>query len=472
MNTDATYVVVLDVGSSRLLGCLACRQEDKWRILASERRDIDTEIRRGVIQKIAEVGNLIREVVDALAGNEVCPCRIDEVYVGLNAYTMQSLFTQSQLELDAQRVVDDQALEELWAEALGAALPEDKDVIAHFVQNYVVDGFNTNNPVGERPRKLAGQYKMVVCRSQITRNLEDAFTVAGVNYRQKLGILASAEAVLTPEDKDKGVVALDFGAETIGICIWQGSVVRHLSVLPFGGSNITRDLTQTGMSMAEAEALKCKDGTALHYTELMLRANKNNGKRLDFEPGEKQFNEIIVARIEEMVENIWAQIRYSVGTPSLLGAGIVITGGASRLNDLDVLLQHKTGLSVRRGDMLSKVTDTSSNFVTPEYAQCVGLLLLSDGPSAEPVEAPEPEEKVQTDLFGEKVEEEERKGWGRRKSREEKPRKSREVEKPREPEPDRESEPAEEGRNKSKTKRFGGIGDLFGKITDVMDDSM
>ncbi|MBP5171474.1 MAG: hypothetical protein ILP04_05390, partial [Bacteroidales bacterium] len=115
--------------------------------------------------------------------------------------------------------------------------------------------------------------------------------------------------------------------------------------------------------------------------------------------------------------------------------------------------------------------DTSSNFVTPEYAQCVGLLLLSDGPSAEPVEAPEPEEKVQTNLFGEK-EEEERKGWGRRKPREEKPRKPREVEKPREPEPDRESEPAEEGRNKSKTKRFGGIGDLFGKITDVMDDSM
>ncbi|MBQ7162331.1 MAG: cell division protein FtsA [Bacteroidales bacterium] len=468
MNTDSTYVVVLDVGSSRLLGCLACRQEDKWRILASERREIDTEIRRGVIQKIAEVGGLIREVVDALAVNEVCPCRIDEVYVGLNAYTMQSLFTQSQLELDAEQVVDDKTLEQLWAEALGAALRDDKDNIAHFVQNYVVDGFNTNNPIGERPRKLAGQYKMVVCRSQITRNLEDAFTIAGVNYRQKLGILASAEAVLTPEDKDKGVVALDFGAETIGICIWQGSVVRHLSVLPFGGSNITRDLTQLGMSMAEAETLKCKDGTALHYTELMLRANKNNGKRLDFEPGEKQINEIIVARIEEMVENIWAQIRYSVGTPSLLSSGIVITGGASRLNDLEVLLQHKTGLPVRKGRLESNLVDTDVNYISEEYAQCVGLLLLSDGPSAYPLPKAEPEEKVQTDLFGEKVEEEGR-GWGRRKSREEKPKKQRE-EKPREPKPEKPSEPSEEG--KTKSKRFGGFGDLFGKITDVMDDSM
>ena len=289
-----------------------------------------------------------------------------------------------------------------------------------------------------------------------------------MNYRQKLGILASAEAVLTPEDKDKGVVALDFGAETIGICIWQGSVVRHLSVLPFGGSNITRDLTQLGMSMAEAETLKCKDGTALHYTELMLRANKNNGKRLDFEPGEKQINEIIVARIEEMVENIWAQIRYSVGTPSLLSSGIVITGGASRLNDLEVLLQHKTGLPVRKGRLESNLVDTDVNYISEEYAQCVGLLLLSDGPSAYPLPKAEPEEKVQTDLFGEKVEEEGR-GWGRRKSREEKPKKQRE-EKPREPKPEKPSEPSEEG--KTKSKRFGGFGDLFGKITDVMDDSM
>lgn len=465
MNTDATYVVVLDVGSSRLLGCLACRKEDKWCILASERREIDTEIRRGVIQKIAEVGALIREVVDALAGNSVCPCRIDEVYVGLNAYTMQSLLTQSQLELDEQRVVDEPALEELWTEALGLALPEGKDVIAHFVQNYVVDGFNTVHPLGERPRKLSGHYKMVVCRSQITRNLEDAFALAGVKYRQKLGILASAEAVLTPEDKDKGVVVLDFGAETTGICIWQSGVVRHLSVLPFGGQNITRDLTQLGMSMAEAETLKCNEGTALHYTELMLRAGKTDGKRLNFEPGEKQINEIIVARIEELVENIWAQIRYAVGTPSLLGAGIVITGGASRLSDLDVLLQHKTGLPVRKGRLENNLVDTDVNYISVEYAQCVGLMMLSDGPSAEPVQPiSEPKAEEQTDLFGEKELQPNTKTsrWGSHRGRDKRPA---------EPKPSPKAKTAEPAETEKKGRGLLGLGDIFSKLNDAMDDS-
>lgn len=387
MNNKDTYVAVIDLGSSRILGCLGRILPDgKLRIVASKRILVDTEIRRGVIQNVQEVAEQIQSVLEDFQQHPQYPCQIEKVYVGINAYTIYSVSASSVIHLNESEVINDVLLDTMWEDACEKNKPENKDILYHFVQKYSVDGFQSMDPRGERPFEVEASYKMIVGKPLILKNVEDAFMESGAGdaFRHILGILASSEAVLTPEDKGKGVVVIDFGSDTTAICIYKDNVVRHVAVLPFGGSNITNDLKQLNLEQDEAERLKKQKGMAQYYTEWMAENN------IDKEPSEedKLFNEIVVARIEEIVENIWAQIQYAGVSTAMLPSGIVITGGASRLNGLKKLLMHKTDLPVRDGDVsLHLSEDTAEEFRTPEYAQSIGLMLLGkDGVTVTPVE--------------------------------------------------------------------------------------
>ncbi|MBO5663552.1 MAG: pilus assembly protein PilM [Bacteroidales bacterium] len=369
MTQENNYALVFDIGSSCIKLCLGEKMDDALRILSVIKRPIGSEIRRGMVQKSQEVSLLLEDMLNELKASVDFDFEIDNIYVGINAYGMRSLPLQASFELNYERVVDDAVLDELFDEAMSNFNDQDDFDSRHtFVQEYVVDGFRTMNPAGEKPRKIDAYYKVVMGKNQIFRNLEAALDETSLQgkYHLELGVIASAVAVLSKEDKEKGVVVVDFGAETTGICVIKDDVVRHVAILPFGGQNITRDLTQiAGLSLQEAEALKIEKGNALHYTELMMRAKKENGRQLEFNGPDKEVNEIVVARIEEIVDNIWAQIRYAWSTPSTLANGIVITGGASRLKNLVNLLHQKTNLQVRQSS------------IEPEMAQVYGLMELA-----------------------------------------------------------------------------------------------
>lgn len=397
MTQGNAYAVVFDIGSSCIRLCLGEKNDQGLKILSQITRPIATEIRRGMVQKTQEVSQLLEEMLDELKQSLPFSFELNKVYVGLNAFGMRSIPVQASFELNYERVVDDAVLDELFDEAMSNFHDqEDYDSRHTFVQEYVVDGFRTMSPAGEKPRKIDAYYKVVMGRNQIFRNLEAAFDQTSLQgkYALELGVIASAAAVLTKEDKEKGVVVVDFGAETTGICVIKDDVVRHVAILPFGGQNISRDLTQiAGLSLQEAEALKLEKGNALHYTELMMRAKKENGRQLEFNASEKEVNEIVVARIEEIVDNIWAQIRYAWTTPSTLANGIVITGGASRLKNLVNLLHQKTNLQVRQ------------SVVEPEMAQALGLMNLAKENCIDIKEINQTESFVETDLFEEPVQE-------------------------------------------------------------------
>lgn len=386
MNPTQSYVAVVDPGSSCIKACLGYKDEqEKIHIVACEQQAVDTEIRRGVIQNVDDVACRIKDLLQRLEQNQVAPCEINRVYVGLNAYTMQTLRGSAINNLNGDEAINETILDNLWEDA-EKSVPENKNVLYHYVQEYRVDGFMSMNPIGERPSSLEGHYKMVIAKPQIFFNMEDCMEKAGVkDLRHLSGILASAEAVLLPEEKNRGVVVIDFGAGTTSICVYKENVVRYVVVLPFGGKNITNDLRQLNLDFSEAEAMKMQYGTALHYTEKMAAERKkeeNDERRAYREPSdeEKKINEIIVARIEEIVENIWAQIQYSGVPASKFGSGIVITGAASQLKDLSELLFKKTQIPTRLGNTATHLSeDTPKKYDSPEYAQCIGLLMMGEG---------------------------------------------------------------------------------------------
>lgn len=376
MNGVSDYIVAIDLGSSGIVGGLGKKSSDgKINILSMEQIPVHAAVRRGVVHNIEEVSKNIQELVHLLSTNPECACKIEQVYVGLNGYTIRTVDVSSTTCLSGEELVNERNLDEL-SDDSQSQVPENLDVMDIFTQEFIVDGKIDANPVGSMPQRVEGHYKIVGGKSTILRNMEACFERLPLHLETILGPVASAEAVLRQEDKAKGAVSIDFGAETTSICIYKGNIVRYVSVLPFGGNHITKDLLQLNIDEEEAEAFKLQKGTAIHYAE----QNKQNvpdaetEKMNDFD---KEANDIIVARIEEIVENIWAQIRYSGIEPQKLTEGLVLTGGASQLRDLAALLHKKTNMPVRMGKTGQfMVPECSELYDKSEFAQCVGLLLL------------------------------------------------------------------------------------------------
>jgi len=370
------YVVAIDLGSSRIIGCLGKKEADgKIRILAMEQEPFRTEVRRGIVHNIEDVSKSIQDLVQLLSDNREHPCQVDQVYVGLNGYTIRTVDVSSTTYLSGEELVNERHLDELSDDAQ-SQLSENLDVMDVFTQEFLVDGKADINPVGSMPQRVEGHYKIVGGKSTILRNLDTCFERINLHHKTILGPVAAAEAILRPEDKSKGAVTIDFGAQTTSICIYKGNLVRYVSVLPFGGDSITKDIQQLNIDGEEAENLKLSKGTATHYTELKVEDQQENDleKMSSFD---KEANDIMVARSEEIVENIWAQIRYSGIEPQKLTEGLILTGGGSKMNGLAELLRKKTDMPVRMGNVGQYVLpENNERYSKPELAMIVGLLLL------------------------------------------------------------------------------------------------
>src|SRR6476469_8339671 len=196
--------------------------------------------------------------------------------------------------------------------------------------------------------------------------------------------LASSESVLSEEEKEAGVVLVDIGGGTTDVAIFHEGIIRHTAVIPFGGNSVTEDIREGCSVMRnQAELLKVKFGSAL------AEENKENeivcvpGLR-GREPKEisvKNLAFVIQARMEEIVEHVYYEIKSS-GYEKKLIAGIVITGGGAQLKHLSQLVEYVTGLDCRIGypnEHLAKNEVLAKNVYddlkSPMYATGIGLLI-------------------------------------------------------------------------------------------------
>jgi cell division protein FtsA len=384
MNGISDYVVGIDLGSSKMVGALGKREENGvLNVLTVEEIPTRSVIRHGIVHNIEEVASSIRDMIAILSRFHGKPIGINHVYVGVNGYSTRTKEVAVHSLFTGEELVQENDLYEL-LDQVRDQVPENFDILDIFTQEFLVDGKLDQNPIGSMPQKVEGFYKVVGGKDTISRNLEATFRSVGLNFRTVLGPVASAEAALHADEKTKGAVCIDFGAETTSLCIYKNNMVRFVSILPFGGQNISNDLLQLNLDESEAEEIKLTKGNALHYTELKKADEEAVWSKEDME-----INEIIVARVEEIVENIWAQIIGSgIDTQRLIG-GLVITGGASKLSGLTALLARKTQMSVRLASPDQNVLEESvAKYGKPEYTQCIGVLLKGEGGCCSLIEEP------------------------------------------------------------------------------------
>jgi cell division protein FtsA len=371
-------IVGLDIGTTKIAAIVGRRNEfGKVEILGMGRSE-SLGVMRGMVANIEKTVASIKEAVteaEAKSGVE-----IHEVHVGIAGQHIKSMQHRGMItRTSTHDEISQKDIDSIVDDMYKLAMPPGEEIIHVIPQEFIIDNEQgIKDPIGMSGIRLEANCHIITGLITAANNIQKCVSRAGLKTVELiLEPLASAEAVLTMEEKEAGVVLLDIGGGTSDIAIFQDGIIRHTAVIPFGGNVITDDIKE-GCSIIrnQAELLKVKFGSAL------ARQMKDNeivsipGLR-GREPKEisvKNLASIIQARMEEIIENVYYEIKSS-GFEKKLIAGIVITGGGSQLKHVPQLVEYITGMDTRLGLPNEHLSKGMDEVKSPMYATGVGLVI-------------------------------------------------------------------------------------------------
>jgi len=382
---NSPIVVGLDIGTTKICVTVGRRSEHgKIEVLGMGKAE-SAGVTRGVVSNIQKtVQAIILAVEEASAQSNV---DIKIVNVGIAGQHIKSLqhrgiLTRKELNVEIQRKDIDKLIEDMYK----LVMPPGEEIIHVLPQEFTVDNEpGIKDPIGMAGVRLEANFHIISGHVSAVKNILKCVGNAGLETQELiLEPLASSESVLSEEEKEAGVVLVDIGGGTTDLAIFHEGIIRHTAVIPFGGNSVTEDIREGCSVMRnQAELLKTRFGSAL------AEENKENeiicvpGLR-GREPKEisvKNLAYVIQARMEEIIEHVYYEIKSS-GYEKKLIAGIVITGGGAQLKHLPQLVEFVTGLDSRIGypnEHLAKNEILPKNVYdelkSPMYATGIGLLI-------------------------------------------------------------------------------------------------
>ncbi|MFP4065202.1 MAG: cell division protein FtsA [Bacteroidales bacterium] len=372
-------IVGLDIGSTKI-ACIVGRKNEygKVEILGMGRAD-SLGVNRGVVENIQHTVNSIEKAVTEASQNS--GVEIHLANVGIAGQHIRSLQHRGNImRNDIEEEIAKEDIDNLIENMYKLALPPGEEIIHVIPQEYIIDGQQgIREPIGMSGNCLEANFHIITGKVAAAKNIQKCVSKSGLNTSDIiLEPLASAEAVLNVQEKEAGVVLVDIGGGTTDMAIFQDEVIRHTAVIPLGGNAITEDIKE-GCSIIrnQAEALKKSFGSAL--------ASENKDEEIVSIPGLKgrepkeislkNLAHIIQARMEEIIEHVYYEIKTS-GYENKLIAGIVLTGGGSQLRHAAQLTEFITGMDTRIGypnEHLAKSPTGEAG--SPMHATGVGLVI-------------------------------------------------------------------------------------------------
>ncbi|NVJ64343.1 MAG: cell division protein FtsA [Flavobacteriaceae bacterium] len=381
MNQE-NYSVGLDIGTTKIVAIIGRKNEYGKIEVVGLGRSKSLGVHRGVVNNITQTIQSIQQAVSEAEAD--AGAKIEKVVVGIAGQHIRSLQHSDYItRANAEEVIDQDDLDKLNAQVYKLVMLPGEEIIHVLPQEYKVDGqAEIREPIGMYGGRLEANFHVVVGQVSSIKNIGRCVKSAGIDLANiTLEPVASADAVLSQEEKEAGVAMIDIGGGTTDLAIYKDGIIRHTAVIPFGGNVITEDIKE-GCSIIEkqAELLKIKFGSA------WPGENKDNeivsipGLR-GREPKEitlKNLSRIIHARVVEIVEQVYMEIKNygHEDQKKKLIAGIVLTGGGSQLKHLKQLVEYITGMDTRIGYPNEHLAGDSNEEVTsPLYATGVGLLM-------------------------------------------------------------------------------------------------
>lgn len=366
-------IVVLDIGASKIQ-CLVGESETTGDLkILGVGESVCRGIRRSAVIDMPKVVESIRAAVGE--AERAAGLRITGAYVGIAGSDVSAHTSRSAVAISgSSEPIDERDVQRALASAEQAAPPADAVILHRFVQSYAVDGEPVQNPLWLHGHKLEVQTLSATASNHACTTLQRAAEEAGVGIAGFfIESVAAASALLSTDEREMGVGVVDLGAGTTDLALFHGTL-RHMAEIPFGGQDVTRDLSLVlNISPREAEQLKCEHGAvcveADDERDETVTFNTTSGRSHTILS--QQVDEIIEARQQEIFEFVGEEIERS-GHGHLLAAGLILTGGGALLRNVERLGEETLGLPVRLGVATDVVS--AEPVQDPRFTTAIGLL--------------------------------------------------------------------------------------------------
>lgn len=363
----------LDLGTTKVCAIVAEQTEDGLDIIGVG--SVPSKgLKKGVVVNIESTVQAIRAAVEqaeTMAGVE-----IGSVFAGIAGSHVRGMNKDGVAAIQTREVTAND-VERVLEQAKAVPLPGDRQVLHVLPQEYIVDEQDgIREPVGMSGVRLEARVHMVTAASSAVANIIKCAERCDLDVSEVvLQPLASADAVLSDDEKEIGVALVDIGGGTTDIIIYVDGAVVHTSVIPIGGINLSSDVA-TGLRtpMAEAERIKIKYGCAA--TEMVDAEETIEVPSVGGRPPRVLPRQVLCDIIEPRVEEIFQACRHVIvetGYADMLASGVVITGGTTLLDGMPELAESIFGLPVRRGAPTG-IGGLIDVVRSPTYATAVGLV--------------------------------------------------------------------------------------------------
>lgn len=376
---SSEIVVGLDIGTTKIAAIVGQRNEyGKIEILGIGKSE-SIGVTRGMVANIEKTVQSIRAAIEEAEQKSGVNIRV--VNVGIAGQHIKSIQHRGNIMRNSlETEISQQDIDVLVENMYKLVMQPGEEIIHVIPQEYIVDkDFGIKDPVGMSGICLEANFHIITGQVAAAKNIHKCVSKTGLEVAELiLEPLASSDAVLSEEEKEAGVVLVDIGGGTTDIAIFQDGIIRHTANIPFGGNAITEDIKEgCTIIRSQAEALKIKFGSAL--------ASENKDEEIVSIPGLRgrspkeislrNLASIIQARMEEIVEHIYYEIKNS-GYEKKMIAGIVLTGGGAQLKHVAQLTEFITGMDTRIGYPNEHLaTNVSEEIASPMFATAVGLVI-------------------------------------------------------------------------------------------------
>jgi cell division protein FtsA len=373
-------VVGLDIGTTKI-ACIVGRKtaHNKIEILSMGKSE-SVGVTRGVVSNIEKTVQSIIAAVEEAQSRVDGELHVRVVNVGIAGQHINSLQHRGMLMRDnTEKEISQSDIDNLVEDMYKLVMQPGEEIIHVLPQEYIVDAEQgIKDPIGMAGVRLEANFHIITGQIAAAKNIKKCVDKAGLEVDEMiLEPLASSEAVLSEEEKEAGVVLVDIGGGTTDIAIFQDGIIRHTAVIPFGGNIISEDIKEGCTIMKrQAELLKVKFGSALasECQENEIVCIPGLRGREPKEISVRNLASIIQARMEEIIEHVYFEIKNSGYEKKLIG-GIVVTGGGAQLKHITQLFEYITGMDSRIGYPNEHLAPTTlvDNITSPMYATGIGL---------------------------------------------------------------------------------------------------
>ena len=368
-------IVGLDIGTSKITCVVAELKPDGRMEVVGLSSQPSSGLKKGVVVNIEATVDAISRVIQEV--EQMADCKIRDVYTGIagshirsfNSNGMVAIKDKEVTTMDVERVIET---------ARAMPIPADQEILHILTQEFIIDDQDgIREPIGMSGFRLEVMVHIVTGAVSAAQNIVKCVRRCGLEVNDLvLQPLASSYAVLSEDEKDLGVCLVDIGGGTTDLAVWTQGAIRHTSVIPIAGDQITNDIAMALRTPTrEAEDIKCKFGCAL--SDLADPEDVLDVAGVDDRPSRKlsrrALADVIQPRVEELFELVQAELRRS-GFDQVLSSGIVLTGGSSVMPGMIELGEEVFHMPVRLG--IPKYTGALADVVQhPRFATACGLLL-------------------------------------------------------------------------------------------------